>query len=333
MVVVEDSPSVTLRITSAIRRSEALELAGTASTAEEAVEVVRRERPHVVSMDVRLKGERSGIDACRDLMAVCPTPIVLVTSLSEAPEVPFEGLRAGAMTIINKNRVLEDEDGLDDFVRRLQLFAGIETVTLRPPRAPEAAPTREAAPTGPRAAAVGIVASTGGPPVLQEIVRALPAGLQGPILIAIHIQPDFLDRLATWLDKACPLPVRLGMPGITAAPGEVYLAPAVGALTIDRARVLGFDMAPKTLEAGDRMLASMADAFGRRAAGLVLTGMARDGARGLEAVRKGGGLTAVQRPETATLRSMPDAARPYAQDVLEVSDVARWIGQALVPRS
>jgi two-component system chemotaxis response regulator CheB len=197
---------------------------------------------------------------------------------------------------------------------------------------------RRAARTGadaagrPADAVVVIAASTGGPRALLQVVPQLPADLNAAVLIVQHMPAVFTPFLAQRLDRSCVLHVKEGSAGELVKRGVVYLAPGGYHMALQRT---GTGIAI-TLEEGepvwglrpaaDVLFGSVARHFGPRSAGVVLTGMGRDGAAGLRAIYEVGGWTAVQDPSTAIVPSMPRAARPYATAELPLHSIA----QALV---
>lgn len=331
VLVVEDSPSVSQFLTRAIEKAPGLRLVGTAEDGATAISLAVELEPDVISMDIHLSGDISGIDACREIMALSPTPIVMLSALSTQPEVPFESLRAGAMTILSKAKILDSADGVEHYCTQLNIFAQVKPIRLRG-REDAAEVEGAGAESGPRGRpveALGIVASTGGPPVLGEVLGRLPRHLAGPILIAVHIQPDFLLRLVQWLSEVAPVPVEPALPGVRALPGRIYLAPPQGALLVGDGGAMRFDASSPPLEVGTRLLESLAQVYGDASAGLVLTGMGSDGSEGLGAIRRAGGRTAVQAPRTCTIASMPERAAPHAQETLTIGEIPAWIGGLL----
>jgi two-component system chemotaxis response regulator CheB len=144
------------------------------------------------------------------------------------------------------------------------------------------------------------------------------------MVIVVHLHADFVTRLAQWLDTAGPIKVLEARRGMRAESGVAYLAPADEGLLLDREGFFSLKADCAPLELGDHMLLSLAKAHGDAAAGLVLSGMGEDGARGLKAIFEAGGKTAVQTPSSAVLASMPKQAAPWAQVQLPVVRIPRW---------
>jgi two-component system chemotaxis response regulator CheB len=173
--------------------------------------------------------------------------------------------------------------------------------------------------------AVGIVASTGGPQALEALLAALPAGFQLPLLVVQHIASGFTNGLARWLDGSVPLHVRLAVAGEVLAPG-VWIAPEGAHLVLDADGRFALDertTAGLHRPSGDVLLHSLADYAGARAAAVVLSGMGKDGAAGLAAVREAGGLTIAQDEQSSAIYGMPKAAAERgAELILPLCEIA-----------
>jgi two-component system chemotaxis response regulator CheB len=158
--------------------------------------------------------------------------------------------------------------------------------------------------------AIGICTSTGGPGVLAEILRELPADFALPILVVQHIATGFIDGLLRMLDDEVLLPVAMAQDGAPLQPG-VWLAPEDAHLTLAPSRQLALDrrtVAGPHRPSADLLLASLAAVLGADAVAVVLTGMGRDGARGAAAVKAAGGLLLAQDEATSRIYGMPRAA-------------------------
>lgn len=172
--------------------------------------------------------------------------------------------------------------------------------------------------------AIGICASTGGPAVLAEILRELPAGFTLPILVVQHIATGFVDGLRRMLDDDVVLPVAMAQDGAPLAPG-VWLAPEDAHLVLAPSRKLALDrrtVAGPHRPSGDLLLESLAAVLGAGAVAVVLTGMGRDGAKGAAAVKAAGGLLLAQDEATSRIYGMPRAAVQAGARPLSPSRIA-----------
>jgi two-component system, chemotaxis family, protein-glutamate methylesterase/glutaminase len=175
---------------------------------------------------------------------------------------------------------------------------------------------------------VAVAASTGGPPALSQILRALPAAWPAPLLVVQHIGTGFDVGLVRYLDDTGPLPVALAEDGAALTPGRVYVCPAEGHLGVTAAARLTVTGGPPIdgyRPSANHLFGSVAATFGRGAAGVVLTGMGRDGADGLLALRQAGGLTIAQDQATSVVYGMPRQAqvRGATDAVLPLPEIAR----------
>ena len=172
---------------------------------------------------------------------------------------------------------------------------------------------------------VSIVASTGGPGALGEIVSLLPADFPVPIVVVQHITPDFLPSMIKWLDMVSLLNVSVAKDGDVPQLGNVYLAPGNAHLSLDRRHSFRLEegIQARYTPSGDILLKSVAQHFGANAVGVVLTGMGDDGAEGLQAMRQAGAYTVAQDEATSAVFGMPRAAIDAggAQQVLPLADI------------
>jgi chemotaxis response regulator CheB len=159
---------------------------------------------------------------------------------------------------------------------------------------------------------VALGASTGGPQALLTLLRDLPADLDAAVLVVQHMAEGFIPGLASWLDGMVPMPVGVGVGGVRLAPGTVTIAPSGSNLLVqdDRLRVACVPAHPGQhhVPGIDACFSSVAEALGPAAIGVLLTGMGRDGAAGLLAMRRRGALTLCQDEATSTVYGMPAAA-------------------------
>jgi len=162
-----------------------------------------------------------------------------------------------------------------------------------------------------RTPVVVIGASTGGPPALASVLGALPVELPAPVIVVQHMAVGFVEGLAGWLDGVVDLPVSVALSGDRLRPGHVVVAPSDGNLVVEQGLRLRIeDPRPSQLHVPevDRTMRSVAEVCRDRAVGVLLTGMGRDGAAGLLALRRAGGFTIAQDEPTSAVWGMPAAA-------------------------
>ncbi len=320
VLVVDDSPTVRAVLRRLIAAVADLKVVGEACNGEQAVAETVRLSPDVILMDLEMP-VMDGFQATERIMTVRPTPILVITSRANRNQVrtSFEALRRGAVEVLPKP---EDPAGWDLLARTLPLALRAAaqartrgTSVVRSPLAgPSGAAGAEAATVirQARVRYVAIGASTGGPWAVHVLLSALPPSPPATVLVVQHIAPGFEEGFAEWLSSELPMDVRLARDGETAAPGTVRIAPAGAHLVLEHGGVLRLqpERAPGGLHrpSADELFLSCAESNPSVSAGVLLTGMGSDGARGLAALRRAGGLTIVQDEASSVVFGMPRAA-------------------------
>jgi two-component system chemotaxis response regulator CheB len=336
VLLVDDSAFVRRATERMLEPLEGVEVAGYAANGEEALRLVHELQPDLVIMDLNMPG-MDGMQALERIMSERPTPVLLLSSMTrEGAEVTLRALEAGAVDFVDKTDAgtVMDIHGLAPVIRD-KVRAVLRSAHLPPP-APRIAAT-PAAVEVPGAAAVAstgayeviaIGASTGGPRALTEVIPALPLGLGAGVVVAQHIPPGFTATLAERLDQRSTIRVREARDGDLVLPDQALVAPGGRQMTVVREdgglRVRVWDDAGERLHrpSVDLLFASVAEAAGARAVGVVLTGMGSDGADGLARIRRAGGRALVESAETAVIDGMPRAARPHAERSLALGRIA-----------
>jgi two-component system chemotaxis response regulator CheB len=322
VLVVEDSPTVRELLIQILCSDPAIEIVGTAETGEEALEAVGRTRPDIITMDVHMP-RMNGFDATRRIMETHPTPIVIVSGAADATDTAkaFRAIESGALAVLRKPAGAghpEHEQSTAELVSTVKLMSEVKVVRRWPrcrqteavPLAPLCGEIRLQA-TQSQARIVAIGASTGGPPVLQTILAALPRNFPMPVLIVQHIAAGFTQGLVEWLAQSSSLPVHVPIDGQSVLSGNVYVAPdglhmAVGA---DGHVQLRSDEPENGLRPSVACLfRSVAKTYGSSAVGVLLTGMGKDGAWELKLMKDQGAVTIAQDRETSVVHGMPGEA-------------------------
>jgi two-component system chemotaxis response regulator CheB len=271
-------------------------------------------------MDMMLP-EMSGLAATEYIMAYCPTPILIVSASINRGELfkTYDALAAGALDVLEKPTG-EEPPGVweRNFLATVKLIARVRVIThprgrlspSQPVQVARPAPTPADIQTGCRVVAIG--ASTGGPGAIVEILRSLPAEFNLPILFVMHINVMFGAAFAEWLDGQSERRVGYARDGdpFTSAAGRVVMAPPDQHMVIRDGRFrLNRDPERHSCRPSvDTLFESVALEFGPTAAGVLLTGMGRDGASGLLAMRKAGAFTVAQDQATSVVYGMPQQA-------------------------
>jgi two-component system chemotaxis response regulator CheB len=316
VLICEDSNAYATALSRFLQSDPAIEVVGVAATGEQAIADVERLRPDLLTLDMQLPGI-DGLDVVRALMAATPLPIVVLSShVPRGSERAAGALAAGALDVVSKDTLRLDrcDDVWAQAMRsRLRRLSSIRVARGAPVRA---ARLRRSAPVH-VARAVGIGASTGGPPVLEEVLSGLQADYEVPVLVVQHIAPGFIDGLVRWLDGKLALPVGVAREGERAAAG-VWFAPDDAHLLLNESMRFQFDRETKSAHrpSVDMLLGSLAQSLGEEAVGVVLTGMGKDGADGAAAIRRAGGLVIAQDEASSVVYGMPRAVAQGGADLI-----------------
>ena len=304
VLIADDSPTMRATLAAICATDPSIVVVGQAGDGLEAVRLARALRPDVVTMDVRMP-KLDGLAAIRAIMTEAPTRIVVVCSPIGAidDDLPFRAIQAGALELVAKPSVGRGD--VHGFSRKLlesiRLMAAVPVVGRRLPRGQPSARVR--------VDAFGIVASTGGPPALATILGALDRSFAAPILVAQHMAVGFARALAGWVRSVTALPVVEVESPAACSPGHIYFPRDEHDLEVDREGVVRVRRSPGGhCPSGNRLLFSLAEAYGERAGGVILTGMGDDGARGLFAIKHRGGFTIAQDEASSAIAGMPRAA-------------------------
>lgn len=334
VVVIDDSAFVRRAVHRMLDPHPDIEIAGSGDNGVEALELVRTLRPDVVLMDLNMP-EMDGLEALRHIMAEVPTPVVLMSTQTQAgAEVTLQALELGAVDFIDKSSVgaaMNIFDLAPLIHEKLVAVgrAGIGQEAVAPAPAPTpAGPVSSAARAAGEREIVAIAASTGGPRALAAIIPALPEDFGATIVVAQHMPAGFTTTLAARLDRRSAVHVSEAVNGEELRPGRVLIAPGRQHLTVVkgsgglRVRVSDEPAGELYRPSADLLFASVAETVGERAVGLVLTGMGSDGSAGLQQLQAAGARTIVESEETAVIYGMPAAARKYAGEVLPLPRIA-----------
>ena len=329
VLVVEDSATMRHALREALAADPELRVVGEAVDGGQAVELVGRLRPDVVTMDMMLP-TMSGLVATEHIMAEFPTPILVVSS-ADRQELfsTYNALAAGAVDVLEKPRGDDSDAG---WARRLcstvRLVSRIRVITHprarldgrsrggpepAAPVAPALAPLPPAA-GDPQIKVVAVGASTGGPGALTELLRALPVGFVTPVLCVQHIAASepFAVAFSDWLAGQTGRKVSYAQEGtpVRALAGRTVLAPPDRHLYVRDGFLRLSDDPPRhsCRPSVDVLFESVAADYGPGAAGCLLTGMGRDGAVGLLQMRARGAQTFAQDEASCVVYGMPREA-------------------------
>jgi two-component system chemotaxis response regulator CheB len=332
VLIVDESPASREAIARAVASAPGvLEVVGTAASGTDALSQLSRQRPDIVTLSVRL-GHEDGLTLVSRIMATQPVPVLVVAALDGGdPALAFRAVEAGAVDVLPRlpaptHPAYERERRR--LIRLLETLAKVPVVTRR--HAPVIHKMQRSRPSAKQARLVAIGASTGGPPVIQQILAALPQPFPLPIAIVQHMAEGFGGDFASWLSSTTQNRVTVCDREVELLPGAVYLAPDDAHLVLTPALRLapsGEDLHRLHRPSIDVLFASVAMRLGAGAVGVLLTGMGRDGAAGLATLERAGGVTIAQEPSTCIVDSMPTAAMAVgaASAVMTPEDIGGFL--------
>ncbi|MGA1796725.1 MAG: chemotaxis-specific protein-glutamate methyltransferase CheB [bacterium] len=327
VLIVDDSLTAREYLRYLLQTTGDFHVVGMAEDGEEAIEKVKQTHPDVVVMDFYMP-KMNGNEATQRIMESYPVPIVAV-SASWTPEVVGEAFRAmesGAVAAIGKPRGgSAGEDMAGKFVQTVKLMSEVRVVrrfakysrssdTNAPTsKGPETIQRKVIEPTvvtsGIEIVAIG--ASTGGPPVIENILSDIPENFVCPVLVVQHISDGFLQGMVDWLNKHVRIPVHIPSHGDSIMPGHVYFAPSgVHMGVTSKGKIILSNAAPEMSlrPAVSFLFRAIAENFGNKAIGVLLTGMGTDGAIELKMMKDNGAVTIAQDKESSVVHGMPGEA-------------------------
>jgi two-component system, chemotaxis family, protein-glutamate methylesterase/glutaminase len=325
VLVAEDSRFVCGLLHNILASDRDLEVVGFAGDGVEAVAAVARLAPDVVTLDVQMP-RADGLQALEAIMAEHPTPVLMVSAHTRAGSAAtIRALELGAVDFVPKQSGIDLglDELRDEIIRKIKMAARVKPIRsvagLHPGR-------RWPTGTVPAATAIGpdpeggrpddvryvvIAASTGGPAALLQVVPQLPWPFPAAVVIAQHMPAPFTAQFARELAARSAMVVKEAEAGDRVTRGTAYVAPGFHHLTLDahgRVRLQSAERHDGECPSANLAMTSVAELAGSSVVGVVLTGMGRDGAAGVRAIKRAGGTVIAQDESSALVNGMPRAA-------------------------
>ncbi|QJD29339.1 chemotaxis-specific protein-glutamate methyltransferase CheB [Methylococcus geothermalis] len=291
-----------------------LEVCWTALDGKEAVARCAADRPDLILMAMHLP-EMDGVEATRRIMGSTPCPVLVVTAtIAGSFSRVYDAIAAGALDAVETPRRLEDGQaiaGADELLRKIGTVGALMAPPAQGVTPGKRAPRQPRPSDGGEVPVVAIGSSTGGPQALGVVLSGLPADFPAAVLVVQHLDARFASNLAQGLSRQTPLEVRLLERPERIRPATVFLPAREAHMVLDGRRRLRYVEARDQAHhcpSVDRLFESLAALPGLAGCGVLLTGMGRDGAAGLLAMRRAGLMTIAQDESTSVIWGMPGAA-------------------------
>ena len=317
VLVVDDSVTVRRLISEVLAKDKDFNIVGTAKDGIEAVALASHLKPDLITMDLNMP-RMNGITATEQIMAYHPARILVFSGLLASDVgLAFQAISAGAVDIMEKPSNIRDSKVAEALIDKIKLISKVSVRTHLRGRVqvdtvhPQLILSSHAAILKDKARIVAIGASTGGPKALRKILSVIPANFPVGIVIVQHISSGFSVGLAHWLNKESQITVKVAEQSDTVEAGLALIAPHGFHILIQQGGKIRLN---KGLPVeGNRpsasvLLSSVAKVYGKKAIGVILTGMGTDGATGLAEVTAAGGQTIAQDEQSSDIFGMPRAA-------------------------
>jgi two-component system, chemotaxis family, protein-glutamate methylesterase/glutaminase len=341
VLVVDDSVFNRRSIGEILAQSPEIEVVGKAADGEEALRLVSNLKPDCITLDLEMP-RMDGFTFLRILMTKMPTPVVVVSSYSQKENV-FKALELGALDFVAKPERFSDPDlgSIRDQLVSKVLLARSVRLGVPPPRrfadlAPAPVEPRREQKLVPPKNVIAIASSTGGPSALMEIFTRFPNNYRNALVIAQHMPDKFTRTFAERLSRRGTLRVSEAQDQDVVCEGTGFVCPGRHCMELEvssrgtmKLKVTPPGERDRYVPSADRLLTSVANALGRRAVGVILTGMGDDGVEGARRILDAGGVVIAESEESAVVYGMPGAAvrAGAASQSLPLTEIADLIAK------
>lgn len=341
ILIVDDSETEIQILKSIVATDRDIEVVGCANNGKEALAMVKKLKPDLITMDIVMP-LMDGIEAIHMIMMSHPTPIVVISSKLNDNDLnfTFRALDAGALSVLEKpevfnsptfeatkKRVLETIKNMASIhviKRKARITPSIQKIKIKP----SLAELREYE-------ILAIGTSVGGPQALKSIFTNLLVNFPVPIVVVQHMTPGFMTGFTKWLNDNTPLSVKVASDEEKLQPGTIYFAPDKYHLKVARqnqALIARLTQAPPVsgfCPSATVLMQSVAHACGKKAIGVLLTGMGNDGAQGLLEIKEAHGLTIIQDEESTVVFGMAGVAQAIGavDKVVDLDKMASYLNE------
>ncbi len=345
LLIVDDSAVARTFLNYIFSLDPDIRVVGIARSGIEALELVKRNKPNVISMDIHMP-VMDGFETTRKIMETFPTPIVLVSQSMNITEVSiaYKSIEAGALACVARPVSIDHPDfekGAKELIQTIKLMSEVKLVRRWAKKeGPTETHTEAVAKKNDfvipanHVSLLAIGASTGGPSVILEILSGISKNIPFPVLITQHMSPGFEQGFADWLSHSSGLPVSIAMHEERPVKGHVYLAPtnfnmgvnAKGQITLSKAKA-NQHICPSI----DFLFQSVSRVYGGSAVAIILSGMGSDGACGMKLLYDKGAVTIAQDEKSCVVYGMPKEAinAQAVKYVLPPTEISEFINSII----
>ncbi|MFZ4463354.1 MAG: chemotaxis-specific protein-glutamate methyltransferase CheB [Bacteroidales bacterium] len=340
VLIVEDSRVVSEYLNFIFINDPLIDVVGNVSNGKMAVEFIKNNKVDVITMDIDMP-IMDGLEATRIIMSTTPIPILIVTSSRNANDIhtSIEALAAGALAVIEKPAGIghpKEEELAKKLTNMVKVMAEVNVITRKPkikeaPAPPPVSVRQKVLIEDlilPDVIAVGV--SSGGPQALQIVFSKITSRFPAPIVVVQHITDGFLDSLVNWIGNTINCHVHIAKNDEFMLPGHIYFAPngfQMGVQKSLRAKLTESDGKHSFIPSAAYLFSNIAQTFGKKAIGIILTGMGSDGSKELKLMLDKGAVTIAQSKESALIHGMPGVAIQHgsAKYVLNAEEIGQLL--------
>jgi two-component system chemotaxis response regulator CheB len=334
ILIVDDSAFMRLLLSDLISSDPDLEIAATATNGLEAAEKVIEHSPDVVVLDLNM-ADYDGLYAVKKIMAEQPTPILILSSVGNTNLNPiFEALKLGAVDYMNKpdRNNFKMRDINSELISKIKAASRARPKMLADQSIEKKTIKRK---KSSNYDIIAIGASTGGPSAIEQVITSLPADFNIPVLICQHMPLLFIAPFVNRLNGLTDLSVVVAVKSMKPTPGTIMVCPGHSNTVLkesgkNRVAVDFDDTVYREYNnpSINAMMKSVAEIYGEKSVGVLLTGMGKDGVEGMLAIKENGGYTIAQDKSSSVIYGMPKVA--VEQGAVKLSLDIKEIGDHLV---